>query len=829
MKGLWSWFGNLKLKFKFLIFGLVISLAPVIGISAIFYQQTKDVIIEDHKNALTGIRGSRASQLHTLFQATEKNVTYLASTRRATSAVVKMAPLYREVGSESARSAVMGAFQESQFATAYRDIDVTFKRYKEWMGFYDIFLIDMDGNTIYTVAKEADLFTNLISGPYASSSLGKIYQEARRSSMGKVALSDMEFYQPSNAMASFFATPILSEGRQVGVLAFQFSVKEVDEILTNREGMGQSGESYLVSPDDFMMRSNSRVVSESTILSQKAEHESIMRAAKGETGVMLTDDYQSPPVPVISAYQPFEILGRKLVLISEINQEEVLAPVDEMTRNAIILTGGTAIVVFILAILMATALAGPITRIETLIHEVATEHDMTFEIPVEYEDEIGDMAKEMNSLLKLLNDTFISVNDSTGKVGENAGEVFQRASKNRERAEHEEKQIKDIQKTVAEMGGTAGEVQQTSQAQKDAAHTSNQRIQELLKSVDEVENASKSQSSEVGVATERVVAMGETGALVVATAGKQGEAVAKVTASMNEITKAVDDMTQATIRATEHGQAALEAAQDGATSVNATVEGMRSIAESSDQISEIISVITEIAEQTNLLALNAAIEAARAGAHGKGFAVVADEVGKLAQRSSEAAKEITQLIKNSASRVAEGTTLTDTSQSALQKIADGGRINMQAIEEISRTANVLASGISEVNKMTDELNALASQIAENAGKQGDRRQAAQNALTIVEKNAKRIVELITLADQTARQIGQEMEGIAKRSEQIEGMTTIQAGRSKRLNEITDASIQAAHETVKGAGEVVGISEKLRNLSESLAKQVDQFKHTGKKG
>jgi methyl-accepting chemotaxis protein len=128
-------------------------------------------------------------------------------------------------------------------------------------------------------------------------------------------------------------------------------------------------------------------------------------------------------------------------------------------------------------------------------------------------------------------------------------------------------------------------------------------------------------------------------------------------------------MTRAANRATEQGRTVLQAAEEGRETINATVTGMQAIKESSSQISDIIGVITDIAEQTNLLALNAAIEAARAGVHGKGFAVVADEVGKLAQRSSEAAKEITQLIKDSTNKVEEGTRLTDRSQEALRKIA----------------------------------------------------------------------------------------------------------------------------------------------------------------
>jgi methyl-accepting chemotaxis protein len=110
-----------------------------------------------------------------------------------------------------------------------------------------------------------------------------------------------------------------------------------------------------------------------------------------------------------------------------------------------------------------------------------------------------------------------------------------------------------------------------------------------------------------------------------------------------------------------------------------------------------------------------------------------------------------------------------------------------------------------------------------AGQQGERRQAAQDALAALVEKANAISEQVAKATEEADFVGGAMRGIVSQSDEMKDMTDMQAERSKRLREITTASAQRAKETADGAGEVVGITLELQRLAANLARQVAQFK------
>ncbi|MBD2462258.1 HAMP domain-containing protein [Oscillatoria sp. FACHB-1407] len=182
---------------------------------------------------------------------------------------------------------------------------------------------------------------------------------------------------------------------------------------------------------------------------------------------------------------------------------------------------------------------------------------------------------------------------------------------------------------------------------------------------------------------------------------RQAEELAVTLNSVQVMTDSIQRVAESAREAEEVARTASTTALKGGEAVERTVSGIlqiretvaettrkvKRLAESSQEISKIVALISQIASRTNLLALNASIEAARAGEAGRGFAIVADEVRQLADRAAKASKEIEQIVLQIQSET--GSVMT-AMEEGTQQVIEGTRLAEQAkrsLEDIIQVSN----------------------------------------------------------------------------------------------------------------------------------------------
>lgn len=319
---------------------------------------------------------------------------------------------------------------------------------------------------------------------------------------------------------------------------------------------------------------------------------------------------------------------------------------------ALVITGVIAV---ILSLLFVRSVVRPIRTINLQLKEIAEgEGDLTRELAINSKDELGELATSFNQMIGSLRQMIQQVSLTSQQVA----------------ASSEELTASTEQTTMAtsQIASSIQEVASGAEAQGIGAAESSTSMQEMADNIQQIAETT-STVSEVAVETTKEAHLGH-------------ESLLQVIQQMNTIHATVDD----------------------------TAAVIRQLEKRSNEIGEIIAVITGIADQTNLLALNAAIEAARAGENGRGFAVVADEVRNLAEQSKISAEKITGLINqiqrdtnHAVTVMQKGTEEVSLGLTAVQQTDDGfGRI-LESIENV-------AGQIQEVSAITEEVAASAEQI-----------------------------------------------------------------------------------------------------------------------
>jgi class 3 adenylate cyclase len=303
-------------------------------------------------------------------------------------------------------------------------------------GYYDLFLINTEGNIVYTAKKEIDLGANLNNGPLANTNLARAFRAARDANQrGFHKLVDFERYLPSRtAPAAFITAPVFSGNTFIGVLALQVPSEQIDSIVSGagnweKEGLGKTGEAYLIGPD-FLLRNNTRFLVEdpanyfktlvsagvppnqvrriealkTSILEQGARTELAQRALRNEVGQSFAIDYRGKRV--IGSYGPSDLNDLGWGVVAKIDEAEAYAPVREFGRKVLTTALLLQMGITLAALVFARLFLRPIEQLMAGAKAIG-EGKLDTQVDVGSRDEFQDLAGVFNDMARKLKEQTI--------------------------------------------------------------------------------------------------------------------------------------------------------------------------------------------------------------------------------------------------------------------------------------------------------------------------------------------------------------------------------------------------------------------------------------
>lgn len=670
---------------KILIIFVSVSILAIGTLAVISAMASSKALKAAASHQLEAIGVLKSNQVRSLFNRILSDVEVVAGTQDVINSIESFILYHREMDFEDTDLYDMSSSAEGLTKTydeIYSEANNLLKKYAEIYGYYDVFLIcAKHGHVMYTWAKEADLGENLKSGQYRESGLAKIWRKALDED--GPAFVDTTAYAPSNGAPAMFAgTPIKNGNETIGVLVIQVSSDQINLVVQERTGMGESGETYLIGSDEdgtTSLRSD-RVVKDGKILEKKSGSLITKCLEQGMSGIEVKTG--STGKQELVAYLSVELPGGiNWGLFSTMSMDEIQKPVSILIIQITVVTIIILIVIIVIAIIFSRSITRPLKAGVEFANRIASK-DLSIELDMKYaarKDEIGALSVSLSEMQDSIKGMMGEMNTGTSSLASASTELLSISN--------------EMSKGAAMTTEKAGTVAAASE--------------ELNANANSVATGMEQSSANL-------------------------ESVASATEEMTATIKQIAQNTESARSITE--QAVEQSKQ--------VTELMDILGESANEIGKVTETIASISDQTNLLALNATIEAARAGAAGKGFAVVASEIKDLAKQTADATEDIKSKIEgiqsstnNSIVDIRKITEIVQNVNDYVTTIASAVEeqsittkdisVNMgqasaavqDASERTAQNSTVsqdIAKEIAEVSLSADEMSGASHQVAESA-------------------------------------------------------------------------------------------------------------------
>ncbi len=379
-------FKNVKITTQLIIWFLAISLIPLIVVSYFSNESSQKVLHEETVKYLSAIAEQKGDNIDAYLSEIKRNIRSLLRDPSFADALIEFDEVVKKYG-----------FDSPEYNALEKELRPFLSYYQQLYEYQDTFLISTDGDIIFTVTHEDDFKTNLKTGPYKDSELAGVFN--RTQTLLQTDISDFKYYEPSNQLAAFIATPVYKGKNIVGIVAFQISPDEIFRLVQDYSGLGETGEMVLGSKDGDKigpispLRFDPGFTPKRKALFGLEQGRPLQEAVHGRNGFGISTDYRNEEILAVWRYLPSLRLG----IVVKIDTAEIFAPANKLKNRLFIIIMINILLVVIAAILIAKSIFNPIRKLKKGA-EIIGKGNLEYRIEIESQDEIGQLAMAFNQM-----------------------------------------------------------------------------------------------------------------------------------------------------------------------------------------------------------------------------------------------------------------------------------------------------------------------------------------------------------------------------------------------------------------------------------------------
>ena len=383
---------------------LILATLPMVLVAWISYQQAESSLTQDAKEKLEHIADSKAAFINNWFDYRFRDLSYEANNKNNLNLLIRLEERLRKSGGDLAKY-VDSHYWNSESDVTQKDLATLADAYDY---IRDLYLIDTNGNILYSVIRESDFGSNLLTGPLSNTRFANSVKTTLKT--GQTLFSDLERYvAANNAIAGFLTAPLRNaSGDTIGVFAIQLKMQKIFQQLTAFTHEESSQTHYLIGQDGRLRSAIGgrqddvleRIITTEGFHQWLTEHNG-ERSAPISQSKNLT--YYTGPAgqQVLGTHRSINLTnGVTWALINEINQDETLAKANWLGITILMLTVVTGLLATALAIFKAKQIIHPIVQLSNASMAVAAGR-INQQVEIESENEIGQLAKTFNHMLEV--------------------------------------------------------------------------------------------------------------------------------------------------------------------------------------------------------------------------------------------------------------------------------------------------------------------------------------------------------------------------------------------------------------------------------------------